>query len=71
VIRTIIDRTSPGTDYFDSIGLLDFLYNIDSVSQFPAKTGEIRDDQVVDVAVVLFDKRVEFLKIRSVEIGTS
>ncbi|OJW60923.1 MAG: hypothetical protein BGO55_30880 [Sphingobacteriales bacterium 50-39] len=69
VIRTIIDRPPASADDLDTIGLLYLLSNVKGITRLPAEAGQIGNDQVVDVSIVLLDKGVQLYKIRPVEIG--
>jgi hypothetical protein len=69
VVHAIVDGTAAGADDLDPVGLLDLLSDVKSIARLPAETGQIGDDQVVDIPVIFLDESVQFYEVRPVEIG--
>jgi len=69
VIGAVVYGSPASADDLDATGLLYLLGNVKGIARLPAESGQIRDDQVVDIPVVPLDKGVQLDKIRSVEIS--
>ena len=69
VIGAVVYGSPASADDLDSEGLLNLLSDVEGVARLSAEAGQIGDDQVVDIPVVLLDKSVQLDKIRSVEIS--
>ena len=69
MIGAVVYGSPASADDLDSEGLLNLLSDVEGVARLSAESGQIRDDQVVDIPVVPLDKGVQLDKIRSVEIS--